>query len=734
MKNRRKAIILGIIAVLIAGVAVFLLIDQGHGKAHDQEQYTTRGAWIQQLVHAYGYTQKIQKDTPSYTDIKGTRYEQAVETAVAFGMLKPDGKKFHPNAPADREFAAETAVRSLGYEMPTTEISCDDEEQIADRQAAQLVTDLKMLKLEKNKYYPTRKISIEEQRQILEVVTSTMNSTKIDKKDHQGLVYKKGIVQITKDMALSDDGTTLLLPLTDQTKKLKSGDFLVLSDEKAFELTAIQTTADTLRATYTTPSLADVLDKIDVQGESALDFSKFEPAEGVSLTVDNGATNQGMSAPSQEAATKVTPMGFFDNTFDVGKKTIAANASVSLKGTVDLGDGYAFDFSTSTKVPEISYKLDIDFGGSPAVQVKNAFVKVKQEASVDAALSNSFSSKGENDKPQLEKEIKLGSVPVVGLKGLGLEIELDLVTKVSGELKIEYKLTGQSGVQVLHNKLRNLSALDSSTQVTADASISAGPELKAVASVLGQDVLDFSASAGGKLSGKATVRDLENICMDGTMSLYLDLSANRDSLIGDWLKLEADWPVIDEDNSPIKKHLHIENMKIVKKCTWDDAKGSGSNDSTKSTMDFNQIKSGDFSSLVGEWAIAAIDAKGSGNNDAFEWQPGPEQAETEPETGDSNNMFITKERIGTSFMMIEEGQLFDQSDGSTQPLTFSEKDGVLMASLQEQTGANDWIVYFYPKGTNPNLGLADSLTVDTTKDLIVLWTSYGQSTYVFTRN
>ena len=65
-------------------------------------------------------------------------------------------------------------------------------------------------------------------------------------------------------------------------------------------------------------------------------------------------------------------------------------------------------------------------------------------------------------------------------------------------------------------------------------------------------------------------------CGDGTVYMYLTLELDKDTIVGDLLdkvfNIELYWDIFDEDSSPLKKGIHIENLKFVDECTY--GKGS----------------------------------------------------------------------------------------------------------------------------------------------------------------
>ena len=526
----------------------------------------TRAQWIHALVDAYGYPDNGEVSDPSYPDIAGTTYEADIEIAVAYGLLIPDGEAFHPDEPATREFAAVTAVRSLGYQTEQT-IDCDDADEITCTAEAATAVDLGLLELEDNKFLPNRPLTEEEGAAILVKLEEAYDTTGTDEPqpgpDEPGMPgdgydFRDGVVVLSSETSREDTDSTVSMPLTDQLQDLQAGDIVVLGTEKAYKVTSAVTEGDNVVISYTTPDLPEFLDSLNLSGEAYMDFSQFEPAEGVNVTYNSAAENAAY-------------YGFMDEAFDVPANEVGLNINVVLDGDVDLGNNWSLDYAVNVAIPSVAYKFDIDFGFLSA-NVKNAYLKFQSGVSVEAKLSNDIDGSDHGAMVAddlLYKYIPLGRVPLVGIDGIGAVVEIDLVMNAEGSFEFAYNLAGTIGCQVLNNQPRNISSLQSSCSVGVMGEIKVGPKLGVVAEVFEKDLISFTAEAGARLGGSVHVRSTGVVCVDGGLTLYAELDAFERTLIDDLLDIHTTWTIWDEHNSPLKLKKHFENMVEVPECTYE---------------------------------------------------------------------------------------------------------------------------------------------------------------------
>lgn len=509
----------------------------------DPEKTYTRGEWIHELLAIYGYAAREESAEPSYSDIADSEYKQDIENAVFHGILIADGESFRPDDLATREFAAVTAVRSMGYQADE-EIQCADASEVTNPKEAFLAVDLGLLELEDDKFYPTRSLNEKEAENILDITERTWHSTTVSGNKDE-VVFQEGVIWLEDSTEHSDDGTTLRLPFSEKTENLKKDDIIVIGYSDAYKVVDLQTEGNDVLIQYTTPRLDEFLESVDVEGEGYLDFSQFVPAE----------------------APEIQTYGLFEDYTNIfGKTTITVSemGDVSLEGEADLGDNYSFTYTVEVARPEVSYDFDMKF--VPTLNVKNAYVKIKKGLTV----TGEYGKKIEKNGKKKTGRILLGKVPVVGSKVAGITVSIELVLDVEGTISVECTVEGTSGVQILENKPHKICDIDISATYGVAGETKVGPELGIAAEFFNQNVLSFSLDAGIRIGGSGTIRSSGDICFDGGITAYAELNALEDTIIEDILDIKMTWEIWNEYNSPLKVKAHFENLKIVPGCSFED--------------------------------------------------------------------------------------------------------------------------------------------------------------------
>ena len=111
---------------------------------------------------------------------------------------------------------------------------------------------------------------------------------------------------------------------------------------------------------------------MNVGGQAPLDFSRFQPAEGVQVNYNS-------------AANGIQTYGAMDDFFDVPENNVGINGSVQLSGEIDLGDNWSIDYSLETSMPTVGYKFDVDFDNFKP-NVKNAYIKVQESTDLNVGF------------------------------------------------------------------------------------------------------------------------------------------------------------------------------------------------------------------------------------------------------------------------------------------------------------------------------------------------------------
>lgn len=181
--------------------------------------------------------------------------------------------------------------------------------------------------------------------------------------------------------------------------------------------------------------------------------------------------------------------------------------------------------------------------------------------------------------------IEIGRVPVpLGPSGFSIDLVFWFNYGISGDASITYTLEATQGIQYVSGNLRVIKDCSSSLSAAAFGTFEAGPKLSLMLTYAGIfDLADITGDIGGGVKAGVNVRDSGLVCADLGTYLYLNVSAGKNSLIGELLNLNYTWNIWSSNNSPLRKNFHMEGngldlstWGIVEKCTYGNGNLSGS--------------------------------------------------------------------------------------------------------------------------------------------------------------
>jgi len=156
---------------------------------------------------------------------------------------------------------------------------------------------------------------------------------------------------------------------------------------------------------------------------------------------------------------------------------------------------------------------------------------------------------------------------------------------------------------------------------------------------------------------------------------------------------------------------------------------TSSQDIQSKGMNLTQIQAGDYSSLQGTWTEVAYAVNYYDYDDpGVHWKAGTSGVAT---------LSVSTDRIVYNDMVVIQKDTLtvniDNGDpAGSHPLSFWNNGSSLEAELADaDVVAINWGISFFPKGVENDLRPDNDVTVDNTKNLIVIWTSNMGATAVF---
>lgn len=179
-----------------------------------------------------------------------------------------------------------------------------------------------------------------------------------------------------------------------------------------------------------------------------------------------------------------------------------------------------------------------------------------------------------------------------------------------------------------------------------------------------------------------------------------------------------------------KKTTSTTTSSVSNKVHTEAAKKATQADDQTPPMNFGQIQKGDYTSLQGNWskvATAKVAApQKSGGNQSATWQG------VAADDSDANQMVITKNEITSKTVTIKNNSV--GADNATEKLELKQFDDILTTALADKKGASDVTVSFYPGGTTPDFALNNDVTIDDTKNIIVVTSNDNQDVEVYVQD
>lgn len=530
--------------------------------SYEYEVAYTRAEWVAKVIDLMGFG-AFHENEPSFTDIAGTPYEDAIETAVVHQMLTAGGA-FEPDAPATRDFAAATLIRAMGYILEG-DLECADAASIQNPKEAYLAVDLRMLSLQDGLFCPNVPINSQDAKTALARAKEINDLPYREGSGGKGVIFQSGTIELPAEAAVSDDGK--VLTLASVPAGIKAGDVIVVGNAKACKVVSVSGN----KITYTQPKLEDYIQEMDVYGTGYLDFANFIPAEGVTV--------EAYEEKSSERAKPVT-LSMTGNTWEEEEDY----------KNIDMPDGRLPISVTLPNGLELYAQLTMENNrvhyGDKAIyhdgelQRIDEYIILETEVGVTGGLGANVSDiKSKYDREtESEKTYPLGSLPILGTPVfLDLRVNLYLVLTASGAFEIGYKTQCRLGTQVTEDHCRTWIHEGKKGQWSAGASgsMSIAGRVLLTGDMFCLPWISIGADLGASAEreGKGNWREEAAVwCADIGLYLFGEAHLMKNTVLSTWLEGKGVGTdlVFTMFHDPVLLHVHFENLWPVPECTFKD--------------------------------------------------------------------------------------------------------------------------------------------------------------------
>lgn len=534
----------------------------------------TKSEWVAAVMKATEY--EVQRELftfdenknicYSFTDISEDANANIIETAAKYGILPDAGGEFHPNDAANREFLAVTSVRAVGLAMEDQEINFYDKSALKYEQEDAAAIQLKLLQLAENRFVPEQAITKQERQNAVKILSDIMDNRKVDEKHKDVIKYDENVVSpkdITEyDVSEKNGIYTVVVPIGTSLDGIAADGRIILPPSDGYtEGVALHVESNTLASDGahriikgTMPNaIAEFVDTVDIQGKATPYAEEITAVDGVAT----------VEVSTHEEA-------------NVNELKSVNKLSAKIDGDIELKDLTRISYNVrelgttvSFYISKLTYSVDFNKKG-----VNKIYIGLPNVLSVntDYKASKSFSK-------------KIGDIPIKLAAGFSANIEVYLEAAIGGEITLDLKLSNNIGMQYYNGQFWVEKSCEPAFDAEVDADVEAGAKLQmslywmeGIKKIFGKKdsrpVYSIHTSWG--LHGDATLHirndqytSYKNLaCVDFGYYLYGRIGVGNDSVLGDKFGLIKSWDIYDSENSPLKGDMHLENGKVVQKCTY----------------------------------------------------------------------------------------------------------------------------------------------------------------------
>lgn len=536
------------------------------GTYYDEKPgYLTRGEWIHNLIEGFEMSAASGSELQEfYTDLSEYEYGSEITLAANFGVFDVLGDKFNPNEYVTRDFAAHTMNFCLGYPNDVA-ISFTDADAVYYDGDAQVAVNKGWFALENKEFHPSLYVKAVESDIAFKEMHDTYKSTQIDENHKDVVEYADSVIRMTDAKSASIDGTTV--KVTRSSKTINDGDnftFVVDGVEIIRKATDAWLDEDSNTWTIETEDADEgAILSCDSEGYGEIDYNSIEVlCEGLDVNFEDDTESNNKestliknyyAAPPRlslysSSLKKIGQSGNLDL-----KKT-----KISINGKIPIDDLSELNIEGSIKNIKMPYSIELGASG-----IKNLYIGFNSNIDVKASLG--IESKLPKDDAKI---IELFRYDLVGNGHvIGITCTVYAVISISGKVSIQYSFNSDVGIGYSNGSWRpvkNFTGQHFHLEVEAEEKL--GLKVALEARVANKSIGEFYISGGEKgkisLSGNSNV---DNSCVNINAYVFAEFGAKFE--LTKHITFKASYEFINNENSPLRLNLHLENGVIVPACT-----------------------------------------------------------------------------------------------------------------------------------------------------------------------
>ena len=469
--------------------------------------------------------------------------------AVEFGVIDLEaGCAFEPNQPATREFAAHTLNFCLGFQLNQgvaytyaefAEVSYSDDLQVAVNRGWFALQDGKIL--------PQQALTSTEATAMLKDAAAVMNLSTVSENYNSVYKFQDGVIVIQDgtDISVQNDSVTI----KDCPVSIQPGDlFVVYQNEIPVGYRATSAMVNGLKTTIAAVRADDgvIFKNVDAQGVIEADLNNVTPLDGsdIGYYVKNLDKEFETYAQARAAAQ--------------GSGTVKPKVELTVKRTVTLGNGVKLSIDAKAKNAVIRYNVNAAKG--------IAFAKLEFDFELHHVVKCDLAGAMQSD----EVKLFLWGIPGIGGATFSVEMAAAMSSDAIQKWHVSQEIAFSTADGIRFTPRIDKKDFTLSTEGTAKLGVAVKFGITEMPVIKGYSYLQAGATC--KLQQKTyDGTDAPFKCVHFAAYLYADAGLEASAKFFNYKKtFRANYPLLDEKNSPVRIVTHYEDGKSVPKCTHGD--------------------------------------------------------------------------------------------------------------------------------------------------------------------
>ena len=506
-----------------------------------------RAQWLSKLTETFDMTVDEDNYPDNYfSDISSdSEYYRDIMVATEFGLVDVEaGGEVDPEGEITREFASHTLNICLGWSLEgqagdNGEYTFADFEDCIYPDDDQVAVNRAWFALDDSEnFLPEQEATAAEIKNMLDDAQATLAEDEVDENYENTFEYKDGVVEIADGTKVEFYDKSIKIFNTDYTIH-ENDTVVVYSNGIPVIYNAKKVTVDSncITVQTTEEQTEEAVENVDMQTSFDVDATDFIPGEGFEVVDESSASISSKSSAK-------------------GKKP---KNSITLSTEIPLLAGNKITLNIAIK--------NIKFSSKENTEKQTVSAKLTFDVSYSIGAEFNFT---DIDPDSLDDLNSLGTIPIAGIGFVEFKPELNFNGKTSFEQTYNVVVgfsRDSSGTHNISSFHKGNFTFVFEGSCKFGIKVEVGVTIVVVkAGVYGE--IGLIAKAQAKRTVDTNGNNLFCISLGGYLYLTVGVEIVVDVKVWKFTS-KVEWEIFKEDNSPLRLYFHIENGKVVNKCTAD---------------------------------------------------------------------------------------------------------------------------------------------------------------------